>query len=300
MSYARLSAGRGSSQDIMRVVNRPNRWLMAVNFKDAQFTKTGMLKAVSYLYDSENWKYEAAKKSILKWMRVLGPGVIKMNDRPSALFTAVFGNTGLQYGKFLVDYAKARNMDYSEVKDITDALRADSSKYATIGAWMAHAEDYRRHIREKDVSRNQKGVIVSTMHKSKGLEWPCVIIIDADEKITPYKKSLGNTDAVEEERRLFYVSMTRAKDLLYIYYSTPNPSRFIKQMIREQFMPKPAKSRKPAPVQKKLAGTKVSHRDFGTGKIRAYKDNYVIINFDKGEVRFKFPDAFQQGHLKYV
>ena len=73
------------------------------------------------------------------------------------------------------------------------------------------------------------------MHSSKGLEFQVVFIVDANEGITPHKKAVLEAD-IEEERRLFYVAMTRAKEALYIfsakdrYNKTMQWSRFITEI----------------------------------------------------------------------
>ena len=69
-----------------------------------------------------------------------------------------------------------------------------------------------------------------TMHSSKGLEFRVVYILDANEGITPHHKAVLDPD-VEEERRMFYVAMTRAKERLHIYY------------VRERYHKKQEKSR---------------------------------------------------------
>ena len=56
-----------------------------------------------------------------------------------------------------------------------------------------------------------------TMHSCKGLEFKVVYILDANEGITPHHKAVLEPD-MEEERRMFYVAMTRAKDRLHIFY----------------------------------------------------------------------------------
>ena len=61
-----------------------------------------------------------------------------------------------------------------------------------------------------------KGVSLMTMHSSKGLEFRVVYILDANEGITPHKKAVLDVD-LEEERRMFYVAMTRAKERLHVY-----------------------------------------------------------------------------------
>ena len=73
------------------------------------------------------------------------------------------------------------------------------------------------------------------MHSSKGLEYEHVFILDAAEGITPYKKAVLDAD-LEEERRMFYVAMTRAKKELTICYAKKQtghelkPSRFLREM----------------------------------------------------------------------
>ena len=58
-------------------------------------------------------------------------------------------------------------------------------------------------------------VVLMTIHSAKGLEYPLVFILDVNEGIIPYKKAVLQSD-VEEERRMFYVGMTRASEKLYI------------------------------------------------------------------------------------
>jgi DNA helicase-2/ATP-dependent DNA helicase PcrA len=61
-------------------------------------------------------------------------------------------------------------------------------------------------------------LILSTMHSAKGCEWDVVHIIHAADGMIPSDMATENTEGVDEERRLFYVAMTRAKDNLYVYF----------------------------------------------------------------------------------
>ena len=73
------------------------------------------------------------------------------------------------------------------------------------------------------------------MHSAKGLEYPIVYLLDVNEGVTPYHKAILDEE-IEEERRLFYVAMTRAKEELHIYFVRERyhkkilPSRFIKEL----------------------------------------------------------------------
>ena len=77
------------------------------------------------------------------------------------------------------------------------------------------AEELKKQFQNR--TELEDAVELSTIHSAKGLEYKSVFIMDANEGITPYKKSVLDAD-IEEERRLFYVAMTRAKDYLHILY----------------------------------------------------------------------------------
>ena len=89
----------------------------------------------------------------------------------------------------------------------------------------------------KEEEDSEDKVQLLTMHMSKGLEWPCVFIVGANEGTCPHIRSMAFNSQVEEERRLFYVAMTRAKNNLFIlrpkrvmlngFYSTAKQSRFV-------------------------------------------------------------------------
>ena len=110
--------------------------------------------------------------------------------------------------------------------------------YDSFDAWFSHIAEYQqewqRQMQKKRADR--EAVAFMTMHASKGLEYPIVYIVDANEEITPHKKAV-TTQEIEEERRLFYVAMTRAKNELHIcsvkerYGRRQEPSRFIGELL---------------------------------------------------------------------
>ncbi len=146
-----------------------------------------------------------------------------------------------------------------------------------------------------------------TLHNAKGLEFPVVFITGLEEGILPYFKANGNEDEIAEERRLFYVGMTRAKDLLlltgarrrrlYSRIQDQEPSRFLRDMPKNycQWIEKVAeahpfrhRSDKEKPEAKKVkplfsSGCRVKHPVWGIGVIRdCYgdgDDQKVMVNF---------------------
>ena len=99
-------------------------------------------------------------------------------------------------------------------------------------------EDYTEMLREKEKKKSldQEGVRLMTIHAAKGLEFDSVFLIEANEGSIHYRKAKTEGE-IEEERRLFYVAMTRAKELLKIcYVKTKNgkevsPSRFVEELF---------------------------------------------------------------------
>ena len=295
-AYVKLSAGEGTQHDLLHVLNRPMRFLKEEPFRTAEYTRVGMKRAIAYLVKEAGWKYDAADKKIQAWMDAFGPGKVSLDDEPAVVFPRLVGAESIHYDDFLLDYAKKRNLDYSECKEMYDELKADALRFKTIREWFRHASDFAHMLRTETKKRDKEGVVVTTMHKSKGLEWKVVFIIDVNEKIIPFKKCLDSPDQVEEERRLMYVAMTRAKDELYVYTSSATPSRFIGESFDK--LEETARRNR---VPKKLAGTGVVHKRFGPGRVVAYSPSKIKVRFQDGtEKNFQFPGAFTDGFLKYT
>ena len=77
-------------------------------------------------------------------------------------------------------------------------------------------EEYKEKLAQTKKQEEKIGVRLMTFHSSKGLEYKIVYMIDCNQGITPHRKAKAIED-MEEERRMFYVAMTRAKDRLYVY-----------------------------------------------------------------------------------
>ena len=107
----------------------------------------------------------------------------------------------------------------------------------TLEDWLAYMDEYTRKLEEqaKKQEQEREGVLISTLHGVKGLEYDKVYILNVNEGSMPYKKAVLEP-AIEEERRLFYVGMTRARkelDLCYVrqqHEKKREPSRFLEEV----------------------------------------------------------------------
>ena len=140
-----------------------------------------------------------------------------------------------------MDYLEQTYKDSAEVQ-----VRAENlfelvnvaSEYQSIEDLLIQASLYR-----EDKDDDDDKVQLLTMHKSKGLEFKCVIVVGACETICPHFKALDDPKQIEEERRLMYVAMTRAKDYLFMSYPSSvkalgidqyvAPSRFLNEIDRQ-------------------------------------------------------------------
>ncbi|MCD8338264.1 MAG: ATP-dependent helicase [Lachnospiraceae bacterium] len=128
---------------------------------------------------------------------------------------------GMQYEKYLQEYAALRRMKAEELIEILDEIQQGAKPYESVSEWYAHIEDYKAALEENRRKARKSGaeaITIATLHASKGLEFPEVFLPDVNEGILPHHRASLDAD-FEEERRLFYVGMTRAKDRLHIFYT---------------------------------------------------------------------------------
>jgi DNA helicase-2/ATP-dependent DNA helicase PcrA len=124
------------------------------------------------------------------------------------------------------------------------------------------------------------------MHRAKGLEWENVIILDANEDITPYHKA-ETDEELEEERRMFYVAATRAKSNLTIYSiekrnkTEMTVSRFVKEMLYvSENRNRDDQLHDATSTTQFNKGDWVFHKTFGVGRIMTTDNDKIIIVFE--------------------
>ncbi len=142
------------------------------------------------------------------------------------------------YETYLEEYARYRRMKPGELLDILEEIHENAKDFKNCEEWFRYIERYGEELKQQRQKQQEvsDGVVLSTIHASKGLEYDTVYIADVNEEIIPHKKAAQPAE-IEEERRLFYVAMTRAKNHLYIccpgerYGHRQEPSRFVKEYL---------------------------------------------------------------------
>lgn len=232
-AYADLALGVGTNEELLRVLNRPMRFLKEEAFRDVPFTRRGLTSAISYLDTGEEdgWKYREADKRIEQWLAVLGPGRLTAGDRPGKLFAALDGSSGLSYSDYLKNSAQFRGLDPSGFLEELQTIRSLAEGCGSIGEWLGKVDRSRQMLRDRGRLRDEGGVRLMTMHRAKGLEWNTVFVVDCNAKVLPHVQSEGDERALQEERRLLYVAMTRARDRLVLMTGSREPSPFLAEIF---------------------------------------------------------------------
>ncbi|MBQ6024997.1 MAG: ATP-dependent helicase [Lachnospiraceae bacterium] len=140
------------------------------------------------------------------------------------------------YDGFLKKYAEERLLDADGLFDILNELDASAAEFSTYADWKKHIEEYTEALRRRSSEKKEKetGVGLLTFHSAKGMEFDTVFVIDASEDYTPYWQAATSAE-IEEERRMFYVALTRAKNRLFVLHADDRfgkkrePSRFLKE-----------------------------------------------------------------------
>ena len=133
-----------------------------------------------------------------------------------------FIRTTLDYDKYILDYCMNRKIKPNGLIEILNEIESSSSNFNTIEEYLSHIEKVKEELQENQKNKEVNGVIFTTMHSAKGLEFDNVYIIGTNEGTIPHEKSYDIEDEdkknnqIEEERRLMYVAITRAKNRLCI------------------------------------------------------------------------------------
>ena len=194
--------------DVLRIINRPKRFVSREAL-EGQIISWDSLKS---WYQDRGWMVERIEQ--LEYD-------LKMIGRMAPVAAVNYIRKAVGYDDYLREYAENRRMKAEDLLQIADQLQESASSYKTMDAWQEHMREYGEQLRQQLTNRDSQNtdcVSLMTMHSSKGLEFPIVYILDANEGVTPHHKAVLEAD-LEEERRMFYVAMTRARDRLHVYYA---------------------------------------------------------------------------------
>ncbi|MCD7807628.1 MAG: ATP-binding domain-containing protein, partial [Lachnospiraceae bacterium] len=211
-AYLKLGLGKGERKDILRIANKPNRFItreQIVNFTALPAPLASQVKHLKGMRPALAMKYI--------WI-------------------------GIGYGRYLKNTLADAEDQYEETMEQFEEISGEMEQYIEVKDWLDYVETERmlqlRESKNKQ-TKPQSGVHLMTMHGSKGLEYDTVILPDVNEGRMPRGKNLSKAE-IEEKRSLLYVAMTRAKHTLEIYYISgeaghlKRPSMFLHNLLEEK------------------------------------------------------------------
>ncbi|MCD8365449.1 MAG: ATP-dependent helicase [Clostridiales bacterium] len=229
LTYIQIAMGDRSRAAFLKIMNRPKRYLSreSLPYEEVAFD------VWQDYYKDRGWMLQRLEKLEID---------LKTISRMRPYSAINYIRKAVAYEDYLAEFAAERRMPREDLMDVLDEIQEDARAYATYTDWYAHLEQVREDWKKQFAGKEQpvSAVRFSTLHASKGLEFDTVFLVDVNENIVPYKKAFLDAE-VEEERRLFYVGMTRAKKRLYLLHSgqihnkEASPSRFLEE-IREKRM----------------------------------------------------------------
>lgn len=225
MCYLQLALGNRSREKFLKIANRPVRYLSRTAFTESEvsFDKLRAYYAVKNQEWMEEriWNFEYDLKNLAS----LSP------------YAAIhFIRKGIGYDEFLKTYADERNVNVYDWFDVLDEMQEMARDKKSIPEFLSFVENYgdtleeMRQEQKKQQVKEEPGVSLMTMHASKGLEFPVVFVPTLNEDIVPYRKAVQEGN-LEEERRMLYVAMTRAKTYLHL--------SFVKERFHKEAEPSP-------------------------------------------------------------
>lgn len=261
LTYMEVARGNRERAKLLAIINRPNRYVKRDMLKNPMID----LRDIAYKMTDKPWMVQR----ILDFIKDLE--MIK-DMSPYAAITYIRNVVG--YDTYLREYAQFRRINVDELFDVLQEIQESAKEFETIPEFFEHVKAYAEELkRQKQEERQEKNrVVLTTMHSAKGLEYEVVFVPEVNEGVIPHKKAVKDAE-IEEERRLFYVALTRAKKYLHVFTVK---ELFHKDVASSLFLPEMSFDARAFTV-----GARVKHQKYGVGTITYLDDKKAIVLFEK-------------------
>ena len=222
LAYLRLAKNKESSQELVQILSKPYRGLRREKILHKDSGLSDLKRAAKTLKEREE------TEKLEKHLEALS----KLNPMEAILFI----RKEIGYEKYLEDFAKKKNKDFTEWWESFEEITAMSEGYPDLDAFFRFVTEFNRRALERRKPEEEKGIRFMTYHSAKGLEFDEVFLPDCIEGIIPDGRA-KKPEEIEEERRSFYVALTRARKGIHIYVTKTRyskkvyPSRFIPELL---------------------------------------------------------------------
>lgn len=227
-AYIKIANGSRKRCDYLRIINKPYRSISRDYFTDDVVYLEKIKMNINQKEGKDKQKELCQLEQDIKFIQNMTT-YAKIN----------YIRKGMGYEEYIKNYCNEQNIDSKPFINILDHIQECTRKIPSYNEWMqcisTNKKDENKILKNTTYQDTKYHVQVCTMHSCKGLEFDNVLLIDVNEGMIPYSKT-DTKEEIEEERRLFYVAVTRAKQRLFISYlkkrydRTLQPSRFIREL----------------------------------------------------------------------
>lgn len=221
IDYMKLALGDRRRSTFLRVMNRPKRYIGTEYLTQPEVSFEDLLEKVK----DKPWLYEYVEnmKEDLRILKSMTP-----------MMAIIYIRKTVGYNAYLSEYARFRRIREEEFTQVLEEVQESARGFDTYEEWFDYIRDYTQELKQQSKKNREEknGIVISTMHGAKGLEFDRVFLPDVNEEVIPHKKSIKEED-IEEERRLFYVAATRAKKYLHIFSTK---SLYNKESVSSRFI----------------------------------------------------------------
>lgn len=226
LAYLLLAENEESDSALRRILNKPKRYIGKDLLAEAEAMPYTLLRSFFVCPSLKGWQEEN-----LENLRIDLNQIRKRTPYDALKYIRkVIG-----YDEYLEEFAAYRRTSAQVLQEIADEIMETAKDCADVRSFREQLERLSLQMKEQSRKKGQKrnGVALMTMHGAKGLEFRAVFLPSLVEGIVPHEKGM---DTIAEERRLFYVAMTRASEKLCLsailqrYEKERKPSRFLAEM----------------------------------------------------------------------
>ena len=267
IAYLKLSVNCFDRESFLQIINRPFRYISKGNLSYIKNYREEENPFNIIINKEDTPPFQKKKLDDLK-------KDINYLNKISLSSAIAYIVMDLGYIDHLKSYGERFNQSIEDLEDIIEEFKLSAEGFKTIFEFLAHIEDVKQTIEESKKKTKRDGVILSTIHGVKGMEFKNVYIINCCEETIPHASSIKEN--IEEERRLFYVGITRAIDELYLFSPRNRKGQF-KEVSR--FIVEGKLNDLPVDTYGFEVHYKITHRTYGIGEIEALKDDKITISF---------------------
>lgn len=223
MSYMKLSLDEFDVESFINIINKPNRYISKLELEKLEKRKF-KVDLWSYMLDGCTLGIHQKKSIMLMKIR------IRRIKEMQPIKAVQYILKEMNYNRYLADFASKYSTDLKDLYAVAGQFETSVKQFKTIEELLIHID---KVSSDSFSAKDDNGVILSTIHGVKGMEFKNVFIINCCEGLIPITHD--NSINIEEERRLFYVGITRAKENLYLFIPkrVENLERDISRFIGE-------------------------------------------------------------------